>query len=98
MPNNPGGNDVSKDGAALLQEVRRIKAGGKAKVWTPRQLTVIAVRKELGKTQREFSALLGVPVGTIRDWEQGRKEPDSAAITLIKVAQKHPKILENLVA
>jgi len=39
-----------------------------------------------------------VPVGTIRDWEQGRKEPGSAAITLVKVARKHPEILREIAA
>ena len=28
------------------------------------------------KTQMAFSRLLGIPVATIRDWEQGRKQPD----------------------
>jgi putative transcriptional regulator len=37
-------------------------------------------------------------VGTIRDWEQGRKQPGSAAITLLKVAEKHPEVLEEIVA
>ncbi|MGB2154800.1 MAG: helix-turn-helix domain-containing protein [Porticoccaceae bacterium] len=59
---------------------------------------VIAVRKELSKSQPVFAKLLGIPVGTLRDWEQGRKQPDSAEITLIKVAQQHPEVLEGLVA
>jgi putative transcriptional regulator len=89
---------MSRAGAGLLNEVKRIKAGGKAKVWSAEQLAVLNVRKELGVSQQEFSRLLGVPVGTIRDWEQGRKQPDSAALTLIKVAEKYPEILASLVA
>lgn len=89
---------MSKAGQALLDDVRAIKSGAAAKKWTPEQLLVIAVRKQLEKSQPAFSKLLGVPVGTIRDWEQGRKQPDSAAITLIKVAQRHPEILEEIAA
>ncbi len=41
---------------------------------------------------------VGIPVATIRDREQGRKQPDSAAVTLLKVAQKHPEVLEDIAA
>ena len=85
-------------GQALLDDVLAIKAGASAKTWSPEQLLVISVRKELRKTQPAFAKLLGIPVGTLRDWEQGRKQPDSAAVTLIKVAQSHPQVLEQLVA
>ena len=87
---------MSKAGQELLDDVRAIKVGAPAKVWTPEKLLVISVRKQLKKSQLSFSKLLGVPLGTIRDWEQGRKQPDSAAVTLIKVAQKNPKVLEEV--
>ena len=89
---------MSTAGQALLDDVLAIKKGAPAKTWTPEQLLVISVRKQLKKSQPAFSKLLGVPVGTIRDWEQGRKQPDSAAITLIKVAEKNPEILEEIAA
>ncbi len=89
---------MSNEGQALLDDVLRIKAGAPAKIWTPEQLLIISVRKQLKKSQPGFSKLLGVPVGTIRDWEQGRKQPDSAAITLIKVAQNNPEVLEEIAA
>ena len=87
---------MSKAGQALLDDVRAIKAGIPARTWTPEQLLVIAVRKKLKKSQPAFSKLLGVPVGTIRDWEQGRKQPDSAGVTLVKIAQKNPEVLETI--
>jgi putative transcriptional regulator len=37
------------------------------------------IRRALGMTQEEFSARFQIPVGTLRDWEQGKKEPDQAA-------------------
>ncbi len=87
---------MSKAGQTLLDEVLAIKAGASTKVWTPEKLLVISVRKQLKKSQPSFSKLLGVPVGTIRDWEQGRKQPDSAAVTLIKVARRNPGVLEEV--
>src|SRR5210317_1471499 len=90
--------NMSTAGQTLLDDVMAIKAGSPAKTWTPEQLLAISVRKQLKKSQPAFSKLLGVPVGTIRDWEQGRKQPDSAAVTLIKVAQRNPEVLEAVAA
>lgn len=89
---------MSSAGQALLDDVKAIKAGAKTKKLSPEQLLVLSVRKGLKKSQPAFSKLLGVPVGTLRDWEQGRKQPGSAAITLIKVAQKNSHILEEIAA
>ena len=36
-----------------------------------------------GLSQAEFSRVYGIPIGTIRDWEQGRATPDSAAIAYL---------------
>jgi putative transcriptional regulator len=89
---------MSAAGQELLDDILAIKAGAPHRRYTPEQLLVLVVRKELKKSQPEFAKLLGVPVGTIRDWEQGRKQPGSAAITLLKVAEKHPGILEEIAA
>lgn len=89
---------MTKAGQALLDDVLAIKAGAPVKTWSPEQLLVISVRKELRRSQPEFAKLLGIPVGTLRDWEQGRKQPDRAAVTLIKVAQRNPMILEEIAA
>src|SRR6201987_239203 len=43
---------------------------------TPR---VKVIRRALGLTQEEFAARYHIPVGTLRDWEQGRTEPDQPA-------------------
>ena len=89
---------MSKAGQALLDDVVAAKNGKPGKTWTQEQLMVISVRKRLKRSQREFSKLLGIPVGTLRDWEQGRKQPDSAAITLIKIAERYPEVLEEIAA
>ena len=44
------------------------------------------IRRALDLTQEEFAARYHVPIGTLRDWEQGRAEPDQptrAYLTLI---------------
>ena len=41
--------------------------------------------------QEEFSALYHIPLGTLRDWEQGRSEPDQPAHAYLKVIAVDPK-------
>lgn len=58
---------------------------------------VVSIREKYGMTQQEFSSLLGISVGTLRNWEQGRRKPQGPAKVLLRIAQKRPKaILESL--
>lgn len=55
-----------------------------------RMPTVRALRKKLNLTQEEFAARFHLPLGTIRDWEQGAHRPDQAARVLLTVIEKDP--------
>jgi putative transcriptional regulator len=48
------------------------------------------LRKKLKLTQQEFSAKFHLPLGTVRDWEQGTHRPDRAAQILLMVIAKNP--------
>ena len=50
-----------------------------------------AVRQQLGLSQPQFSELTGVPIGTVRNWEQGRALPDPAARALLLVLAREPE-------
>ena len=52
--------------------------------------TVLALRKKLNMTQEEFAARFHLPLGTVRDWEQGAHRPDKAAQVLLAVIAKDP--------
>ena len=52
--------------------------------------TVRALRKKLNMTQQEFAARFHLPLGTVRDWEQGAHRPDKAAQVLLTVIAKDP--------
>lgn len=52
---------------------------------------VKAVRKRLNLTQEEFAARFGLPLGTVRDWEQGAHRPDRAAQVLLRVIANEPE-------
>ena len=64
--------------------------------YTKEQLLAISARKSVNLTQREFAKLLNISVDTVQDWEQGRRSPRGAAKRLLKIAQSHPKVLEQL--
>lgn len=84
-------------GEEILQGIRDIKAGRAGRRFTVDSYAIVRAREKSGLTQAEFSKLLGVSVRTLQDWEQGRREPNAAAQTLIKVAEKHPRVLRELV-
>jgi putative transcriptional regulator len=49
------------------------------------------IRRALGLTQQEFAARFRIPLGTLRDWEQGAREPDQAARAYLTVIARDPK-------
>jgi putative transcriptional regulator len=49
------------------------------------------IRKRLNMTQQQFSQQFELPLGTLRDWEQGTREPDSAAKSYLRVIAKIPQ-------
>jgi putative transcriptional regulator len=58
---------------------------------TRRVPTVRALRQKLKLTQEEFAARFHLPLGTVRDWEQGAHRPDKAAQVLLTVIAKDPE-------
>ncbi|MDR0476678.1 MAG: helix-turn-helix domain-containing protein [Desulfobulbaceae bacterium] len=53
-------------------------------------------RTQLEMSQQQFAAMLGISVRTLRDWEQGRREPSGAARTLLKIAARHPEVVREV--
>jgi putative transcriptional regulator len=51
------------------------------------------VRKRLGISQTEFAARFHVPVGTLRDWEQNRRQPDAPALAYLRVIAREPEMV-----
>ncbi len=64
---------------------------------TPERLTrmkrtpqVKVIRRALGLSQEDFAERFQIPLGTLRDWEQGRKDPDAAARAYLVVIGRNP--------
>lgn len=91
--------EKSRDiGREVLQGVRDIKAGRVGRRYTTESYPIVRAREKSGLSQTRFAELLGVSVRTLQDWEQGRREPNAAAKTLIKVAELNPSVLRKIAA
>jgi len=67
---------------------RRMKRTPRAKI----------IRRALGLSQEEFAARFHIPIGTLRDWEQGRVEPDKAAQAYLRVIAREPEVVREALA
>ncbi len=76
-----------------------------AKPMTPEQLRTArrvprtkTLRQALAMTQEEFAMRFHIPIGTLRDWEQGRCEPDQPARAYLTVIAHDPEGVERALA
>lgn len=54
---------------------------------------VKTLRRALRMTQEEFAERFHLSLATVRDWEQGRTQPDQAASTYLEVIARNPKMI-----
>src|SRR5436305_5249324 len=53
------------------------------------------IRRALGLSQDDFAARYRIPIGTLRDWEQGRAVPDQAARAYLTVIARDPEAVRK---
>jgi putative transcriptional regulator len=56
-----------------------------------KEIDVLKIRRSMGLTREEFAVRFGLNLGTLRDWEQGKRRPVGAARTLLMVIAKEPE-------
>ena len=73
---------ADRDAQPLTEaDLKRMKRTPQAKI----------IRRSLELTQEEFAARYHIPIGTLRDWEQGRSEPDQPTRAYLKVIARDPE-------
>lgn len=91
--------DIGKEIIEGLEEVKAWRRGErKLKTHTvelPAAADVPAIRQELGLSQEAFAGFMGVSVGTLRNWEQRRREPQGPARVLLLVAAREPAAVRS---
>ena len=62
----------------------------------PRRLSpsqIREIRRSVNASQARFAAFLNVSTNTVESWEQGARKPREAALKLLNIVQKHPRVL-----
>lgn len=90
---------LAEDLFESLSELRAYVAGKPTNVTVhtvvPSDTDARLARHKLGMTQREFAAVIGTGVGTVRKWELGTRRPSGAARTLIEVIKREPRAVKR---
>ena len=56
---------------------------------------VVEIRSKTGLSQPAFAKSIGVPLGTLKNWEQGRRRPEGSARVLLALIEKRPSIVQE---
>lgn len=67
-------------------------------VTIPRQIDIKAIRKKLRLSQTRFASVFGFDVTTLRNWEQGRRVPNSHTRAYLQVIANDPMAVERALA
>lgn len=87
--------DLAEEREDLTQALTQAKAG--IFVRTTMVSDTAQVRQKTGLSQSQFAKSLGISVNTLKSWEQGQRKPSGAAATLMKLINKHPNLMGELV-
>ena len=68
------------------------------RVFIPENVDVKAIREKMGLSQSSFANRFGLSVYALRNWEQGKRQPDPAARAYLKVIDKAPEIVAKVLA
>jgi putative transcriptional regulator len=81
-----------KEGGAILRGEKE-----PARTTHPDRLDIKHIREGYNLTQAQFATVIGISVRTLRNWEQGRRVPEGPAMVLLRVADKHPEAILDVV-
>lgn len=89
-------------GADLVEDMKLVVAHHRGQielqqVW-PRPVDVKAIRKRVKMSQAEFSRAFGISKRALQEWEQGGRQPDSAARAYLTVIAKAPAVVRRALA
>lgn len=82
------------DSAAFEQLLARVRVNGAPTAARNARISPLSIRELRGWTelsQPDFAALLGVELSTLRNWEQGRREPTGPAQALLRALRNDPE-------
>jgi putative transcriptional regulator len=89
-------------GADLVEGMKRVLAHQRGtvvleQVW-PKPVDVKAIRKRVKMSQAEFARAYGISKRALQEWEQGGRQPDSAARAYLTVIAREPVVVRKALA
>jgi putative transcriptional regulator len=83
--------------AAGLEDAIAYSQGDRAR---GREATVDvrAIRETTKMTQSAFAETFRLKLGALRDWEQGRRRPDTGSVTLLRMIEADPRAVREIIA
>jgi putative transcriptional regulator len=92
----------SSFGADLIEGMKFVTAHQRGEialqqVW-PKPIDVKAIRMRVRMSQSEFSRAYGISKRALQEWEQGGRQPDSAARAYLTVIAKEPAVVRRALA
>lgn len=96
---------LSPLGSELVEAMQEVKAHVRGQSELPMRIAQIpeavdvpGLRRRLRLSQRQFAERFGFTLGSVRDWEQGRRKPERSARVLLKVIDKEREAVERALA
>lgn len=84
--------------AAGIEDAVAFAEGDESRARIVKPVDVKALRQRIGKTQGEFSKDFKLPLGTVRDWEQHRREPETASKVYLSMIEADPEGVKRILA
>jgi putative transcriptional regulator len=85
-----------------LEETRAYLDGSGNKrgygILVPARVNVKKIRTRLGLSQESFAQTYGFALSAVRDWEQGRRQPERSARILLRVVEREPEAVTRALA
>ena len=84
--------------AAGLDDAIAFTQGDESRARVAKMVDIKAIRHARGLSQGEFSKKYRLPLGTIRDWEQHRRSPDTGSKLYLAMIEADPEGVERIIA
>jgi putative transcriptional regulator len=101
MPKKSAGKKTTF-GADLIEAMKLVRAHQRGHIELeqvgPKPVDVKAIRKRVKMSQSEFSRAYGISKRALQEWEQGGRQPDSAARAYLTVIAKEPAVVRLALA
>ena len=101
---SPRAKKVRSVGSEIVEALQNAVAYAKGdlskgrahRVLVPPRINVKQVRSKLGLSQSDFAETFGINAATLRNWEQGRRQPDGPARVLLTIIDREPAAVQRV--